>query len=380
MQPYGPRHGPRPYPQAGGPPRHGYPVYPYAQPRAPYDPRYVGPAWAAPGPPRPLPPKKSGSGCLLALGIFGMLVALFVLMIVVVAVSSSASDGSDDEPVDLPDQRAVLPGDKPLVFKADSTTNAAWAGGTCADFSKERDRSDYYATRNRGSARALKGRVAMVHLQITSNSLKWTKNGQLNVTRAGYMSQRFVLAQAARYQVTGLTFDVIPWSLTTTFDLPPLSTNANNKLSDATMREIRDSSRYAVEVALGTHLESIVAALKRQGYDQVGFVIYFPTKTTARDFAFSAYRSDPDDEAETAFLFAPPTDFPHFAVTVAHEGLHLFGADDLYRLEHIDGTDVHDVMGEYCTGFKQVTIHDATAYAIGWRDAAPARPYGFTLK
>jgi hypothetical protein len=117
---------------------------------------------------------------------------------------------------------------------------------------------------------------------------------------------------------------------------------------------------------------------KKGGYDQVAFLIYFPVKTEARDFAYSAYRSNAD-EAEAAFLFAPATitDFGHFAVTVTHEGLHLFGADDLYRLQNLDKTDVHDIMGEYCTGFRQATINDATAYSIGWSDTPPARPYRF---
>jgi hypothetical protein len=55
----------------------------------------------------------------------------------------------------------------------------------------------------------------------------------------------------------------------------------------------------------------------------------------------------------------------------------LFGADDLYRIQHIDKTDTHDLMGEYCSGYKQATLLDATAYAIGWTTTPPPRPYPF---
>ena len=64
-------------------------------------------------------------------------------------------------------------------------------------------------------------------------------------------------------------------------------------------------------------------------------------------------------------------------MTVTHEQFHLFGADDLYRVEHVDKGDAHDIMGEYCTGFRQAALNDATAYAIGWRAAPPARGYKF---
>jgi hypothetical protein len=360
--------------------QHPYPQrpYQYAQPRQqPIDPRYVGPQWAAPGPRRQLPQKKSG-GCLVAflavLTVVGVMFGGLVLLIVIGA--GSVDDASDDEVVDLPDQRPKLPTKDPLAIKGDSVTEASWTTGVCGDYSKERDRGVYYATRNDGSAQKMRGKVAAIHLRVQSTSLKWTKNGEQNVNRAGLMSQRYITTQAKRYHVGDLKYDVIPWSIRATYDMPALALNQNHRLSDETMRYIRDSSRQAVEIALGSKLERIADDFKKSGYDQVAFLIYFPVKTDARDFAYSAYRSN-GDEAEAAFLFSPTSDFGHFAVTVTHEGLHLFGADDLYRLQNLDKTDVHDIMGEYCTGFRQATINDATAYSIGWIDTPPARPYTF---
>jgi len=288
-----------------------------------------------------------------------------------------------DQLLELPqEQKGNLPAVAPIAGKPDATAQATWTVGTCGDFSKERDRTAYFATRNEGSARVLRGRVAMLHIRLNSPTLRWTKLGEQNVNRAALMSQEFVLTHAKRYAVTGLTFDVIPWSLRSTYQLPDLGTNANHLLDDQTMRLVRDGAREAVEAALSTRLESVVASVKASGYDEVGFVIHLPTKTDARDFAFSAFHGEAKDKtAEMAFIFAPTgapaSDFGHFAVTVTHEGLHLFGADDLYRIEHIDANDQHDIMGEYCTGFRQAIIHDATAYAIGWRTTAPPRGYTF---
>ena len=359
----------------GGGRRWQYPVQPYV------DPRYVGPRWAAPGPPRPLPPrrtapKRSGGGCLLAAAV---LFGLFVVFLGGAAVLVAIGTRDEDRAADLPqEQKGNLPAVAPIGGKPDATAQSVWTAGVCGDFSKERDRTAYFATRNEGSARVLRGRVAMIHIRVNSPTLRWTKGGEVNVNRAALMSQEFVLTHAKRYSVAGLTFDVIPWSLKTTYQLPDLGTNTNHKLDDQTMRFVRDGAREAVEAALSARMESVVASVKAGGYDEVGFVIHFPTKTDARDFAFSAFHGEPKDKsAEMAFIFSPTSDFGHFAVTVTHEGLHLFGADDLYRIEHLDARDQHDIMGEYCTGFRQAIVHDATAYAIGWSPSPPPRGYAF---
>ena len=65
---------------------------------------------------------------------------------------------------------------------------------------------------------------------------------------------------------------------------------------------------------------------------------------------------------------------------LAHEGMHLFGADDLYRIKNVDKRDDDDIMGEYCTGFLRAKVNDATSFAVGWRPAAPPRGYKFDVK
>jgi hypothetical protein len=368
--------------------------YQYAQqrPQQQIDPRYVGPQWAAPGPRQQIQqPKKSGNGCLIALlfVFIGIPALLFVLGfgIAIIAAIVNGDDGTtttttpeDDKPITLPDTHALTP--IPSDKKATAEEEHAWESGFCGDFSKERDRTEYLATRNEGSAKVLRGKVALLNIHMFSPTLKWTKTSDSDATQAALLAQRFVLEEAARYKVTDLQFDVIPWSLNTTLDLPGLNTNTADLLTVDTMRFIRDSARQAVEVALGTHLESVVTDLRKSGYEQVGFIIYFPVTTEARDFAFMAYNTQPKDDPELGFIFTPvgksaAAEFGHLSVTVAHEAMHLFGADDLYRIEHIDKTDTHDLMGEYCSGYKQATLLDATAYAIGWITTPPPRPYPF---
>jgi hypothetical protein len=365
--------------------------YQYAQPRQQIDPRYVGPQWAAPGPRVQTPrPQKKSSGCLVALLVVVVGVPALCLLvgfaIALVAAMANGTGGTttttpeDDKPITLPDTHALtpIPNDK----KATAEEEHAWESGFCGDFSKERDRTEYFATRNEGSAKVLRGKVALLNIHMFSPTLKWTKTSDGDATQAALLAQRFVLEEAARYKVTDLKLDVIPWSLNTALDLPGLNTNTADLLTVDTMRFIRDSSRQAVETALGTHLESVVTDLRNSGYEQIGFIIYFPVTTEARDFAFMAYNTQPKDDPELGFIFTPvgksaSSEFGHLSVTVAHEAMHLFGADDLYRIQHIDKTDTHDLMGEYCSGYKQATLLDATAYAIGWINAPPPRPYPF---
>ena len=395
--PHGHRHPPQnPYaPQqrtAHGQPPPQYLYQQYAQQQQAHgyrDPRYVGPQGAAPGPARHLPPKKksgAGSVIMVLLFVFVGIPALFVVLGIGIAVVAAIANGDDastaeqEQPINLPDTHALKPIQS--TAKQNAIEDRAWEGGFCGDFSKERDRDEYFATRNEGSAKVLRGKVAILNIHLTSPSLRWTKTADTDATEAEQLAQRFILQEAARYKIPNLQFDVIPWALTTSLELPGLATNSNDLLDVDTMRAIRDSSRLQVETALGTHLESVVSDLRKAGYAEVGFIIYFPVSTEARDFAFMAYNTQPPDDPELGFIFTPigknlSTEFGHLSVTIAHEALHLFGADDLYRIRGLDKTDQHDVMGEYCSGFKQATLLDATAYSIGWIQTPPKRPYPF---
>lgn len=373
--------------------------FPYAGGAAP-DPRAVGPAWSAPAaqrPPRPVhavapsPPRaprprapdKPGivrrilSGFLTAFGVLVLLAgAAFV------AISLLGREGVIDEenlPVILPEQPVAIPSITPLTTKPDRVAEGAWSSGNCGDFSKERDLPAYQVGRDSGSAQELRGRTAGLVLKLHSSSLSWTKANELSVDRATLMAQRFYLTQAQKRGIE-LKFDIIPWELKTAFDVPKLALDGNQRLGSDVMDQIRDGSRTAIETALGARLERVIAEIRKTGYDNVAFFVFLPVKTSARSFAVPSYRSAPKDYAEAAYLFVPTNDFGHFAVTVAHEGMHLFGADDIYRIKNVDKRDDDDVMGEYCTGFLKAKVGDATAFAVGWLPTPPARGYRFDVK
>jgi hypothetical protein len=199
---------------------------------------------------------------------------------------------------------------------------------------------------------------------------------RIRIDEAAMVARDFYVKEAARRGVVDLRVDMIPWPLTAApMVVPDLVPNRANNLDPRVQRKLRDNAQQAVEIALFSPMENVVQDYKAKGYDAVAFLVYLPQSTNARDFAWYADRSDPHDYPELAILFPKRDELMHLSVTVSHESLHLFGAYDLYRLRDADPRDKNDVMGDYCNGFRQTTLGDATAYAIGWTDTVPSRSY-----
>lgn len=345
------------------------PVHRFAPQSSP-PPNYVGPSWAAPGPYRPPPPPKKksvGCGCVaIALAIFLVVPALLVGL-GAIAFSILGDLAEPRRP-----RAEGRPAEVPFVPTGDPKTDI-YSGGFCrAPFSNERDRGTYEVIGG-GSARALRGKVAILHLKATAPGATWPVSSERKMKESAMLAQRFYLEQAKRRGVR-LEVDAVPWTVSVPASLPALRPLPNRLFSQGTMMEIRAAVRRAVESGMGKSLESLVGEYRKKGYDEVAFIAYFPHDIQVRDFAFRESRGS--TEAELAVVFPTQKPLPFLAVQVAHEGLHMFGADDLYRLP-VDAGDAADLMGDYCEGFKQTRVGDATAFSIGWTPAAPKRVYGF---
>jgi hypothetical protein len=59
----------------------------------------------------------------------------------------------------------------------------------------------------------------------------------------------------------------------------------------------------------------------------------------------------------------------------AHEGLHLFGADDLYNIDKARDYAVRDIMNHLPRYLFEARIDSITAYAIGWLADQPEAPF-----
>ena len=370
-------------------PQHPYARYPYAyQPPAQ---GYVGPAWAAPMPYRQLPPRRSSgmSGCaiaalvvfLLAVGGFGLL-GLVVVLVVRDAGSASGSSSwttPTAEPTIAPTATTVTKGGLPARTAVDShlfdsAARADYTGGACVEpkWVPEEARN-YYSLyyKGHGTAKNLRGRTALVHLRIMSPSAVWTMRQSSDVDRAALLAAHFFRDQARAYAVSDLDYVPMTWSLSTDYVPPRLLADRTNKISNAASRQLVSDALAASEASIGQTTESIATQLQGEGYENVAFLLHLPIKNVAREFAFPAPLRG---RVDVAVVFEHP-DLAHLAFTTTHESLHLFGADDIYPITDRSIGDEKDMMRDYCLGFGDARIGDMTAYAIGWTNVLPSRPY-----
>jgi hypothetical protein len=339
------------------------------------------------------PPRRGGSGALagilLALGIGGFLV---LLLFVAAVLSAGSDDGGTagggitpmptatgtDQPERPVNAGVGVPDLTPLGPRTSKNIDENVKGGGCDSFSNERNRTTYFANRGAGSAKKLRGRVLVLHLRVIGRQLTWTRTTATEVDEAAIVSQLFIRGQAKKRGLSDVSYDVATWTLNTSFALPALEVQSDDTFTDASYDELVREVRAALEATFGKSMESTVAELKGRGYDEVGFLVYLPWKTRARAFAEPAHRGG-RNSAEMAFLFSKNA-LSRLSATATHEGLHLFGADDLYRIRGIDTTEQKDIMNAYCYGLGTASIGDSTAYAIGWTDAPPVRPYTFRVQ
>jgi hypothetical protein len=269
--------------------------------------------------------------------------------------SSSAQRSSSA--THTPSSRQVAPIDDPFYV------------GYCAP-SPERSRPKY--SKLAGAQTALKGRVVLVHLLVDAPGVRWTEVDRDRVNTTAFAVAKLYQREAQRYGVE-LDLTTVPWPITTSIAIPNLTPGERDVLSDATARALEDAVRKGLQQAEQETLAHVEREYKEQGYDHVAFIAYLPAVSSARSFANAHGNRDPTPGL--AFVFDSGS-VVAMASVAAHEGLHLFGADDLYRLYPGDPADDHDIMSA-CRGFQGNGIAEATAWAIGWEREPPARAYRF---
>jgi hypothetical protein len=295
--------------------------------------------------------------------------ALFAAGVLVMCALFSVS--AEPTPVDPERPPPPLP---PPLPPSGAGTEEAWSG-TCIEVNDERDRATFYAYRNSGSARRLRGKIALLHIRLDTADRTLSKTSITRVESAAIAAKEFYMRQARAHGIAPLDIDLVPWKLDTPVNLPALRLDRLNAVDPATRDRVRAAARLAIETALNSTLEAIVARYRKDGYDEVGFFVYLPVVTPARAFAWFAVSQSSRDFADVGYVFAENHQLGELASIVSHEGLHLFGGDDLYRVVPRDPGDAKDLMNDVCSGLGQAKIGEATAYAIGWQPTRPVRRY-----
>ncbi len=321
------------------------------------------------------PPRRSVAGTL-ALAVL-LLLALsgvgFVITIIVLAVTGNQSAETSAERSREP---GVVP--PPLPVADDHSVIDAVRGGTCRRNDVERRKTSYsIAMRERGAASVLRGRVAIVHFKMSPPGTAWTPVGSRAVTSTAQATRVWLLDQAKRWRVDDLQIDAIEWPLTTTATIPSIRLDANKKPSATDGQVFRTTVRGAIEAAVGRTLSEVVADVEARHYDNVGFLVSFPSGPRGiRDFA--APTGAKGNAAELAYVLEPDWNATSRSMLAAHEILHLFGPDDLYEVRGVPRDETNDVMNAECDGLGPAVIGETTAYAIGWTTTPPPRSFSWS--
>lgn len=308
--------------------------------------------------------------CLLALGGIGGIVTLIVLAVTGEKTPAPTSDGRPGSSGYVPPPLAPLATD-------DAEVARALRAGSCRRNDVERTKTRYLAaTRQRGAASVLRGKVALVSFELSTPGTAFTPAASRAVTLTARTTRAYLLEQAKRWRVTDLSIDAIVWPLTTTSTIPTIRLGANKKPEAADGEAFRKATRHALESGIGRSLSVVVEDVQARGYDNVALLVSFPSGPKGiRDFA--APTGAKGDASELAYVLEPDWNPTSRSLVAAHELLHLFGADDLYEIRGVPTAEANDVMNAECDGLGATFIGETTAYAIGWTSTPPARSFTF---
>jgi hypothetical protein len=216
-----------------------------------------------------------------------------------------------------------------------------------------------------------------VHFKVSTPGASFTPAASRAITLSAEASRAWLLEQAERWRVDDLVIDAIEWPITSKVVIPAVHLEANKKPSAADGENLRKSTRLAIETAVGRSMQALVDDIESRGYDNVGFLVSFPTGPRGvRDFA--APTGAKGRAAELAYVLEPDWNVASRSLLATHEMLHLFGADDLYEVRGVPADELDDVMNAECDGLAKTIIGETTAYAIGWIAAPPKRAFSFS--
>ena len=230
----------------------------------------------------------------------------------------------------------------------------------------------YVALPNAGPGRILRGKVAVVYIFVDDGNIsQWSKmNRQLALQNFARVAEWYK-KRAQEYDVAEPTFVERIF----VYDKDPLLRNALEKLSFKNYEVGYDlAERVAQTMGHDTVNGFLERIRKEEQADQAMMMMHL--YKDARSFARRCGRQC-WGKAEYAYVFKT-FDRKHWDAmkyTQAHEGLHLFGADDLYNISGASQYAVRDIMNHTPRYLNQAEVDSITAFAIGWLEDVPEVPF-----
>ena len=227
----------------------------------------------------------------------------------------------------------------------------------------------YLASLGFGPSSSLRGKIVVSHVfWQDEESNKWTKDKEKFILKAWNKSAEWLKSTLSLQYNTDLSFvnEVI------TVQPEHVAKHiANIKTQKNSMRNTAQLARYFGHPTAQIYLDSIKNKHKA---DSVALFIYINKKS--KSFAHRCMKKC-KLVGEYAYIMkeAYSLDIDDIMYTQIHELLHLFGADDLYKVAGAENYYRDDMLHHPPNGLENVKISPITAYSIGALDSQPATPF-----
>ena len=234
------------------------------------------------------------------------------------------------------------------------------------------DRTEYVASPGLGPSGLLRGRVVIAYVFIDDGKeSRWSQRTRQAVLRGLDRVENWYGQWAEQYGGEGLEFVRRVF----VYDRDPLLRNAFEELINRDVQTGYDLAERLVELEGTGTVNGFLERLRvEERADQAVLLLHVnkQSRSYAMRCSYGCW-----SEAEYAFLFQTNSnnDWDALLYAQAHEGLHLFGADDLYNIEKARDYAVRDIMNHLPRYLFEARIDSITAYAIGWLADQPEAPF-----
>jgi len=243
---------------------------------------------------------------------------------------------------------------------------------------RERNLKDtYHAARSTGPAAALTGKVAIICLYVKLNNTGgWGLKDRTTALRALQIAKQWLQANAAVYG-SDLKFVERQFVVTRSPMLSRISIKGEQSVKENIGAIVQWSMKALREPSVLGFLERI---RKEESADQSILLLHINDRK--RSFAYRCDGTCHPYYGEFAFLLEPTyaSRWQWMAYAMAHESLHLFGADDLYNIRSATYYHPRDIMNYPSRFLSTSTLEGITAYAVGLLDQKPPTPFDVTEK
>lgn len=230
-----------------------------------------------------------------------------------------------------------------------------------------------------GNCRKLEGNPVVVLLFIDDNESSWSKKEILTFTQKHILVGLDYLEANAKTWGVDLDFIVESYSTPLSgFELKYEGTVIKNLLINGSSKDVLDQA--AVDIGFQSNWELYSYYKEKYPNDDIIFLNFL--NKSGKSYARHAISTGYFEYSEHCVIFADYLGYffhsrPNGsrASTVAHEILHLFGAEDFYsstsREKIAEQTYPNDIMLHQYDDIESNKIGDCTAFSIGWTNTTP---------